>query len=100
MSNSLVDYLKEIPDPRKAKGKRDEIWQILLIVIMAIMSGHQSIQGWGRFAERHRRDLIQRLPSYSTMRRVMMEVDYEYLNGAFIMSISMVHLTNGRKSKL
>jgi hypothetical protein len=74
---------------------------------MAIMSGHQSIQGWGRFAERHRRDLIQRLalkqktvPSYSTMRRVMMEIDYEYLNGAFIMSISMVHLTNGRKSKL
>ena len=90
MSNSLVDYLKEIPDPRKAKGSRDEIWQILLIVIMAIMSGHQSIQGWGRFAERHRRDLIQRLvlkqktvPSYSTMRRVMMEIDYAYLNGAF-----------------
>ena len=44
MSNSLVDYLKEIADPRKAKGSRDEIWQILLIVIMAIMSGHQSIQ--------------------------------------------------------
>ena len=90
MSNSLVDYLQEIADPRKAKGSRDELWQILLIVIMAIMSGHESIQGWGRFAERHRRDLIQRLalkqktvPSYSTMRRVMMEIDYEQLNSAF-----------------
>lgn len=90
MSNSLVDYLQEIADPRQAKGSRDELWQILLIVIMAIMSGSQSIQGWGRFAERHRRDLIQRLvlkqktvPSYSTMRRVMMEIDYEQLNSAF-----------------
>ncbi|BBC23487.1 transposase family protein [Pseudanabaena sp. ABRG5-3] len=59
-------------------------------VIMAIMSGHQSIQGWGRFAERHRRDLIQRLalkqktvPSYSTMRRVMMDIDYEQLNSTY-----------------
>ena len=90
MSNSLVDYLQEIADPRQAKGSRDELWQILLIVIMAIMSGQQSIQGWGRFAERHRRDLIQRLslkqktvPSYSTMRRVMMEIDYEQLNNTF-----------------
>ena len=40
MSKSIIDYLKEVPDPREAKGSRDDLWQILLIIIMGIMSGH------------------------------------------------------------
>lgn len=90
MSKCLIDYLKEIPDPRKRKGRHHELWQILLIIIMGIMSGHLGYQGLGRFAERHRRSLIKQLgikqgtvPSYSTMRRIMMEIDAQKLNAAF-----------------
>lgn len=90
MSKCLIDYLKEIPDPRKLKGRHHELWQILLIIIMGMMSGNLSYQGLGRFAERHRRSLIQQLgikqgtvPSYSTMRRLMMQIDYHLLNAAF-----------------
>ncbi len=90
MSKSLVDYLKEIPDPRKRKGRHHELWQILLIIIMGIMSGNLGYQGLGRFVERHRRNLIKQLglkqgtvPSYSTMRRIMMEIDYTKLNAIF-----------------
>jgi predicted transposase YbfD/YdcC len=90
MSKSLIDYLKEVPDPRQAKGSRHELWQILLITIMAIMSGSLGYQAIGRFVERHRRSLIKQLsikqgtvPSYSTIRRAMVNVDFNKLNESF-----------------
>ncbi|GBO54611.1 hypothetical protein APA_2558 [Pseudanabaena sp. lw0831] len=55
MSKSLVDYLKAVPDPREAQGSRDDLWQILLIIIMGIMSGKHTYRGLERFVERHRR---------------------------------------------
>ena len=90
MSKSIIDYLKEVPDPREAKGSRDDLWQILLIIIMGIMSGHTTYRELERFVERHRRTLIKLLalkqgtaPSYSTLRRMMIDVDYAALNNAF-----------------
>lgn len=76
---SLIDYLKQIPDERHAGGRRHSLWLILLIMILGIMSGYWGYRGLGRFVERHRRQLIEtleipaaRVPSYSTLRRVMM----------------------------
>jgi predicted transposase YbfD/YdcC len=90
MSKSIIDYLKEVPDPRGAQGSRDDLWQILLIIIMGIMSGHKDYRPLERFVERHRRSLIKLLalkhgtvPSYSTLRRMMIDVDYAALNSAF-----------------
>jgi predicted transposase YbfD/YdcC len=90
MSKSIIDYLKEVPDPREAQGSRDDLWQILLIIIMGIMSGYKGYRGLDRFVERHRRTLIKLLalkqgtaPSYSTLRRMMIDVDYAKLNSAF-----------------
>jgi predicted transposase YbfD/YdcC len=90
MSKSIIDYLKEVPDPRGSQGSRDDLWQILLIIIMGIMSGHTTYRELERFVERHRRSLIKLLalkqgtaPSYSTLRRMMIDVDYAKLNSAF-----------------
>ena len=90
LNKSLVDYLKEIPDPRNTNGKRHPLWLILLIMILGIMSGYWGYRGLGRFVERHRRQLIQtlnipqaRVPSYSTIRRVMMQIDYLTLTQVF-----------------
>ncbi len=47
MDNSLIDYLKQIPDPRKKKGNRHPLWLVLLIMIMGFMSGY-----WGYRQER------------------------------------------------
>ena len=58
MSKSIIDYLKEVPDPRGAQGSRDDLWKILLI-IMGIMSGYKGYRGLDRFVERHRRTLVQ-----------------------------------------
>ncbi|NJL51480.1 MAG: transposase family protein [Hydrococcus sp. SU_1_0] len=54
------------------------------------MSGDWGYRGLGRFVERHRRQLIDtlkipgaRVPSYSTIRRVMIQVDYQALTQVF-----------------
>lgn len=89
-NKSLIDYLKEIPDERNSHGRRHPLWLILLIIIMGILSGYWGYRGLGRFVERHRRELITILrisraevPSYSTIRRVMMNLDYEQLTKVF-----------------
>lgn len=90
LDKSLIDYLKEIPDERKPGGRRHPLWLILLIMILGIMSGYWGYRGLGRFVERHRRQLIEtlkipgaRVPSYSTIRRVMMDLDYQFVTKVF-----------------
>ena len=90
IDKSLIDYLKQIPDERDASGKRHPLWLILLIMILGIMSGYWGYRGLGRFVERHRRQLIEtlkipgaRVPSYSTLRRVMMQIDYQAVTQVF-----------------
>jgi DDE_Tnp_1-associated len=55
-----------------------------------MMSGYWGYRELGRFVERHRRELIRRLqipksrvPSYSTIRRVMLTLNYEELQIVF-----------------
>lgn len=90
MDNSLIDYLKQIPDFRRIQGCRHPLWLVLVIIIMGMMSGDWGYRGLGRFVERHRRGLIEllsipqaRVPSYSTIRRVMMGLDYKELEKTF-----------------
>ena len=90
LDKSLIDYLKQIPDERVPNGRRHPLWLILLIMILGIMSGYWGYRGLGRFVERHRRQLIDtlkipgaRVPSYSTIRRVMMQLDYQAVTHVF-----------------
>ena len=90
MEKSLIDYLKEIPDHRSPHGLRHPLWLVLLIIIMGMMSGYWGYRQLGRFVERHRTELISRLkipfarvPSYSAIRRVMINLDYEELQIVF-----------------
>lgn len=88
--NSLIEYLKQIPDFRDPRGCRHPLWLVLLLVIMGMMSGYYGYRDIGRFVERHRWALSKALkiggaqvPSYSTIRRVMMGVDYTELRATF-----------------
>jgi hypothetical protein len=90
LEKSLIDHLKQIPDQRVPNGRRHPLWLILLLMILGIMSGYWGYRGLGRFVERHRRQLIEildipqaRVPSYSTIRRVMMELDYQAVTQVF-----------------
>jgi hypothetical protein len=86
MSASLIDYLKEIPDFRTKDGRRHPLWLVLLFVVMATMNGAIGNRACGDFVKRHKMALIKKfgiarhgVPSYSTIRRVMIGVNFEHL---------------------
>ena len=90
MSANLIEKLKKVRDFRTRKGQRHPLWLVLLLVIMGTMNGCQGYRGLGDFVKRHKQSLIEileipkdRVPSYSTIRRVMMRVNFEELTIRF-----------------
>lgn len=88
--NKLIEALKKVKDFRKDKGKRHSLWLVLLIIILGIMSGHTSYRALGGFVRANQYSLIhnfnilpQRVPSYSTIRRVVEGVDWSNLINIF-----------------
>ena len=85
---SLIDTLKTIPD-RRTKPRYPQ-WVILVLVIMGTMSKHYGYRSLSRFVSRHQAALLeimelphQRLPCRSTLRNVMIHLDYNALTVAF-----------------
>jgi predicted transposase YbfD/YdcC len=86
---SLVSHLKGIKDYRT--GPVDyPLWVILLIVVMAIMSGRTGYSAMETFAKRHQTELWaylelpdQPMPSDTTFRRVLLHVRWESLMQVF-----------------
>jgi DDE_Tnp_1-associated len=83
VSSNLIAKLKQIKDFRTSDGQRHPLWLVLLIVLMGTMSGYIGYRALGDFVSRHHSALIEtlkirkkRLPSYSTIRRVMMSIDF------------------------
>jgi len=90
MKKSLVEHLDQIDDFRRGEGQRHELTLILLIIIMATINGYHGIRAMGDFVKRNREELIQclkptknRLPSYSTIRRVLIGIDFEEFANQF-----------------
>ena len=85
---SLIDYLKQVPDFRTQP--RYPLWVVLLLVILETMSNCLRYRALGDFAARHQAVLLdllemphQRLPSYSTIRQVMIRINFESMTSAF-----------------
>jgi|LakMenE01Jun11ns_1017448.scaffolds.fasta_scaffold9796711_1 DDE_Tnp_1-associated/Transposase DDE domain len=85
MSN-LITKLKEIPDPRRGQGRMHPLWEILLIVLMATMSGYIGERAKGDFVTKHKKELLKlfnphhgKLPSYQTIDRALGKIDFDSL---------------------
>lgn len=85
---SLIDALKQVRDYRTQP--QYPLWVILLLVLMATMSGCVGYRGIESFVVRHQAQLLavlevpyQRLPCYSTIRRALVRVDFESLTQVF-----------------
>jgi len=83
---NLYKELSKLSDIRRNEGKRHKIELTFIIVILAIMSGYQGYRAIGDFIKRNRKELISyfkpekgRLPSFSTIRRVMNNINFEEL---------------------
>ena len=82
--STLMDAVVDVPDPRKARGKRHP-WPLLLTLISAALVGGQRSQraiGQWVYAHGHARltqlPIPQRpLPSASTLRRALLASDVD-----------------------
>src|SRR5271169_1198052 len=92
MSNTptLITLLMKVKDKRREAGKRHQLIHILLIIIIGTMSGYEGYRGLESFVKRFGEDLIvilgidrKQVPSMSTIRRVMMVIDFNQLSAAF-----------------
>ena len=81
---NLIERLKAIPDYRKSKGKRHDLWLLLALVLLGSLCGYRgyrpledfSKEHWGNFRELLDLSEKTRIPSYSTFRRVLQQVDF------------------------
>ncbi len=90
MGANLIEQLRQVKDFRVKDGQRHPLWLVLLFVIMGTMSGYVGYRAWGDFVKRHRRILIEMfgvqkhgVPSYSTIRRILMGVDFDTFAATF-----------------
>lgn len=84
--SALFDFLKGVPDPRKPKGQHYEWHALLQTISMALLSGQVNGRAMAQWASLHAEEIIrdvpgvrQRIPSDSTLRRVLQRVDEEAL---------------------
>jgi hypothetical protein len=89
-NNTLREELKKIKDPRRGAGQRHPIDVVLMITIMATMSGYLGYRAIGDFSKRYRNELIsylsiekERVPAFATIRRVLMGIEYEKFTEIF-----------------
>lgn len=90
MSVSLIEELKTIRDFRSRKGRRYELWLILLLIVMGTLSGFEGYAALEDFGVRHYSALcealgltVKRLPSDTTFRRILESLSFQVLNAHF-----------------
>ena len=81
---ALQSQLDTLDDPRRGQGKRHRQGFVLLIVLLATISGYLGYRAIEDFLAKHQAQLLTlfqpekgRIPSYSTVRRVLMGVDFQ-----------------------
>jgi DDE_Tnp_1-associated len=100
---SLIEHLKQVRDFRTQP--RYELWVILLLIVMGVLSGCTSYRALEEFVGRHQAALLEllelpysRLPSYSTLRKVVERVPYESLTRVFnAWAITTIELQSGEQ---
>jgi hypothetical protein len=85
---NLIEHLKTIPDFRYQP--RYPLWLILLVIIMGAVNGCTSYRALEDFVSRHQTALLEllgldfkRLPSFSTLRRIMVRLNFHHLCTVF-----------------
>ena len=82
MSLEFLKLLSEVPDPRRAQGKKWQLGPVLLATVLAILSGATSFRKVHRFIETHRVCFNRQFgfgwkatPAYSAIRTILRGLD-------------------------
>ena len=88
--SNLLAALVDVPDPRRAQGKRYPLPYLLMFTVLALLSGARSYRGVITFLEQRREHLnhhfgvdLQRAPVVNTLRTVLQSLSTEALEDAF-----------------
>lgn len=90
MNYKLFDFVSGLSDPRRGQGQRHSLQNVLVIVIMAILSGHQGLGGFARFAASNAVELTEALqlkhgvPCYYTFQAILSALNEQLLAKHFI----------------
>lgn len=86
----LLDALRDVPDPRRAEGKRYPLAPLLLFTVLALLADAWSYRGIITFLEQRRMVLnslfgtdLKRTPSLNTLRTLLQGLDTAALEAAF-----------------
>jgi hypothetical protein len=97
MDYKLFDFFSSLQDPRRGQGQRHSLENVLTIVIMAILSGHQGLRGFARFAANNAAELTEVLqlkhgvPCYQTFHAVLTGLNESILCKKFIAWMQPYH---------
>lgn len=101
MVKPLIEFLREVPDPRSKRKKSHAFAEILMLIIIGYLAGRESLRRINRWCQNHKRELKKHLklkggiPSVSTMSRAVCNVDEELLTLAFVNWIGNILSTKG-----
>jgi len=87
----LIAVLENLPDFRHLRGLRHDLWFVLLLMIVGTMCGYWGYRPLAEFAQCYGAELCQqlklptprRMPSYSTFRRVFINLDFNHFAAVF-----------------
>lgn len=79
---AILDVFAEIPDLRRKQGTRHTLQLCLALFTLAVAAGNRGFLAIGDWLKCYGQQLkklfgVERLPSYSTIRRTMLKLDYE-----------------------
>ena len=87
---NLRKELATLKDNRRGQAQQHKIDVVLMITIMATMSGYQGYRAIGDFAQRYKKQIVRylelekgRVPAYATVRRVVQEIDHKKFGDIF-----------------
>jgi hypothetical protein len=81
---AILEAFANLPDRRRGAGQRHSLPLCLALFTLAVVAGNKGFMAIGDWIEAYRVQLIEllevdkpRLPSYSTIRRVLLALDYQ-----------------------
>jgi hypothetical protein len=94
---NLADFISTLKDPRRGQGQRHKFEDVILIIIMAIISGEQGIRGFERFASVNKAELTKILnlkhgvPSFQTFQNLFSELNAQHVSEEFLKWMKKSH---------
>lgn len=79
---AILNVFEGIPDHRRKQGTRHSLPLCLALFTLAVVAGNHGFLSIGDWLKSHSQQLqelfdVKRLPSYSTIRRALLNLDYE-----------------------